>query len=250
MARDAQDNAAAGLRAFSYQLIVPPDPERVALWPPQWVKGGGGVSHLREGAPKQAKVLVRGGAFTNPIRLYPQYTSPRNSAFWRFEPGSDDASELARLWLSVDQPFCVAVETGDETTETDVTAVEAAPVADEGIDVSNSERVHFIFGGSTLANIAAYEVTIWVRLGELGVIAPFNWVAIGHTVQTAVWSDYIDIDNGWSRLFMQVTDVGVAAGPTVSRKFAGQGGRAASAANAAGTLEVLCFYEDFPWVNF
>ena len=243
----------SGLRAVSYQLTVPPDPVRISLWPPFWVKGGGGVSHRRPGAPRRAKLVIRQGSFTNPIRLYPLYTSLNNSAFWRFEPGGDDAAELARLWLSVDQPYCVAVETDNDTDEDDIIAVGAAPVGDAGIDVSTLKRVHFTFGGVNIVNISSYALEVWVRLGESGGAASaVNWTRIGSFAQSGLWSDYIDVQQGWSRLFFRAIEiVNTAAGPTtLSVKYGHQGGRAANVANSTGTLEVMAFYEDLPGVEF
>ena len=74
---------------------------------------------------------------------------------------------------------------------------------------------------------------------------------IGTSIQTGPWADYIEVENGWSRLALRVSALNtLVAAPVVSRKFGGQGGRAANAVNSAGTIEVLCFYEDFDWVRF
>ena len=149
-----------------------------------------------------------------------------------FRPGDPFTKFLEEQWVSFDQPWLVRLKT--TTDNTDVSAAEAAPTGSERIDVSGLDVVTIATGAHTLTNVSNYTVEIHGQ-------ATNGWAKIFETTLSTAWTQAINLNRKYTRLYVRISDLSAAAAGavTVSKAYSTDG----MASPPTATLYLSAWYE-------
>jgi hypothetical protein len=163
-------------------------------------------------------------------------------------PGSWGHKFLSENKLSVRHPYSISME-GEGgldligTDESVVTAAEAAPVLNEGVETADLQELSYSLGAETLASLTDYTVEVWVKTGASGLNpagAPAgHWARISRMIHRTAFTETIQLNRMYSRTFVRIAAITTAGGPTLSRKFGHDGDDA-----AAARIWVVAWYDD------